>query len=220
MKYFKRIRFIPLGIIKGIFDFVNTNARDLENRKRFPDAIIDKGTSFSDSTILGKGVRVMDNTIINNAKIGRFTYINRNSLIQNAIIGNYCSIAHEVNIGLGKHPLHLFSSSPVFYKKNNPLGVDVINHDLEFEEYETITIGHDVWIGAKAILMDGITVGTGAVIAAGAVVTRDVAPYAVVGGVPAKVIKYRFETEKINVLMKNEWWNFDPSEVNKIMNKL
>ena len=118
--------------------------------------------------------------------------------MQNTTIGNYCSIARNVSIGLGLHPLNLFSTSPIFYKRQNALLLDLISKDNEFKEYQPITIGNDVWIGANAIIMDGITIGNGAVIAAGAVVTKNVPAYAIMGGVPAKLIKYRFaEGERI-----------------------
>jgi carbonic anhydrase/acetyltransferase-like protein (isoleucine patch superfamily) len=98
------------------------------------------------------------------------------------------------------------SSSPFFYK-NEKLSKD----RTYFEEYRQTIIGNDVWIGARAILIDGITVGDGAVIGAGAVVTKDVPPYAIVGGVPAKIIKYRFEPEVIEFLLASQWWNKDRS---------
>jgi len=74
-------------------------------------------------------------------------------------------------------------------------------------EFKKVTIGNDVWIGTRALIMDGVTVGDGAVIGAGAVVTKDVPPYAIVGGVPAKIIKYRFSEKKISQMLELQWWN-------------
>lgn len=218
MKYIKRLLYVPQGFIEGIFDFFNNHARDVENRKRFPYAIIDKNSSFSLDTSIGKGSHIFGGSIINNCKIGDYSYISRNTLIQNTSIGNYCSISHEVNIGLGQHPVHLFSTSPLFYKKRNPLKTKIIKFDYSFDEYKPIIIGHDVWIGAKVIVMDGVTIGTGAIIAAGAVVTKDVDPYSIVGGIPAKIIKMRFDEHKISQLLKSQWWLLEPQKAYIKMN--
>lgn len=135
-------------------------------------------------------------------KIGAYTYgeiyvsapNDRNALI----IGNYCSIAGEVRFILGAdHPLNLISTYP--FKSNIfHSGIDAISKgDIRIED--------DVWIGQRATIMSGVHIGQGAAIAAGAVVTKDVPPYAIVGGVPAKVIKYRFEPEMIKELLKVDY---------------
>jgi len=114
-------------------------------------------------------------------------------------IGKYCSIAANVCIGVKQHPLHLLSTNPRVYQ-NNP--------EYYRRPEKPVHIGHDVWIGRNAIIQDGVTVGTGAVVASSAVVTKDVPPYAIVGGVPARIIKYRFEPELIEKLLASEWWNY------------
>lgn len=215
MKYLKRILYVPWGIWEGLKDFLNRYARDIENRKRFSKAIIDKGSTFTQDVAIGEGAHVLGDCIINHSTIGYYTYIGKNSLVQHVSIGNYCSIAHEVNMGLGQHPIDLVSTSPLFYRKSNPLGKSLVNQDLDFEEYKPITIGHDVWVGARAMIMDGVNVGTGAIVAAGAVVTKDIPSYAIVGGVPAKIIKYRFEEDERKQLLSSEWWNLKPEEVVK-----
>ena len=207
-----RISLIPVGIIKELCLLANKGARDLINKRKYHHAIIDNGCCFTDDSVVGERAHLFANCIINHTSIGNYTYIGRNSLIQNTNIGNYCSISHEVICGLGRHPLDLFSTSPVFYRRNNPLYLQIVNKDIEFEEYLPINIGHDVWIGARAIIMDGVNIGNGAVIAAGAVVTKDVPPYAIVGGVPAKIIKYRSEHDFVDKQPK-EWWNYDPKLV-------
>ena len=100
------------------------------------------------------------------------------------------------------------------------MNIELIEQDIFFEEYETVTIGHDVWIGTRAIVLDGITVGNGAVIAANSVVTKDVPPYAIVAGVPAKIIKYRFNDDKINKLNDSKWWELDLNEIKQKINNL
>ena len=78
-----------------------------------------------------------------------------------------------------------------------------------FDEFAPIKIGNDVWVGARAIILDGVTIGDGAIVGAGAVVAKDVPAYAVVGGVPAKVLRYRFEQAEIDLLEQLKWWNKD-----------
>jgi acetyltransferase-like isoleucine patch superfamily enzyme len=215
--YIKRLKYLPQGIFEGIISFSNNHARDVENRKRFSHAIIDKGSSFTEDIQIGKGTHILSNCVVNHSSIGKYTYISKNALIQNAIIGNYCSIAPNVSIGLGQHPIDLISTSPLFYRRRNPLNISLVSKDYLFEEYKQIIIESDVWIGKGAIIMDGVVLGIGSIVAAGAVVTKNVPPYAIVGGIPAKVIKYRFEKDKINRILQSEWWKLDPNEVKNLM---
>jgi len=164
-------------------------------------AYIDTDTELGGNNRLGKG------TNINASKIGRHTYI-INARITRAQIGSFCSIGPEVIIGgLGAHPTGFVSTHPIFYSTLCQSGVSFANENL-FDELKNVTIGNDVWIGARALVLDGITIGDGAIIAAGAIVTKDVPPYAIVGGVPAKLIRYRFSEEVISTLLEWEWWKF------------
>lgn len=151
---------------------------------------------------------VYDNTLLVNVEVGDYTYIGGESRIQNASIGKFCSMGPELRIGLGRHPIHLKSTFPGFYSDNSACyGVEK-EYENPIAEYLPVTIGNDVWIGTRAMILDGVTVGDGAVIAAGAVVTKDVPPYAIVGGVPAKIIKFRFDTSEIERLLMVKWWNY------------
>ncbi len=89
----------------------------------------------------------------------------------------------------------------------------VVPKDSDFQDYQRIEIGNDVWIGARVVILDGVKIGNGAVIAAGAVVAKDVPPYAIVGGVPAKLIRYRLTPERLDEITRTEWWNKEPEEV-------
>lgn len=213
MKKLKRIFLLPFGFIKKVAELANAGARDIENKIRFKKAIIEKGCSFDSKSVIHPHVHLLENSIINNSEIHSYTYLGKNCLVQNTSIGRFCSIANEVLIGLGNHPLDLLSTSPLFYRINNPLQIILIKKDIDLIEYKPISIGNDVWIGTRAIIMDGVSIGHGVVIAANSVVTKDVPPYAVVGGVPAKIIKYRFSTEKIEEIIKTKWWE---SSIEKI----
>lgn len=140
------------------------------------------------------------------SRIGRYSYIGNNSVICNAIIGNFCSISDNCFINPGKHPLNMVSTSPVFYSKKNILRKCFIYND--FIEYEQVIIGNDVWIGVNVFIKGGVIIGDGAVIAANSVVTKDVEPYAIVGGNPAKVIRKRFAQLIVNQLLDIKWWDW------------
>lgn len=205
-----RIFYSPIALVIGLMEIVKDISRDMENKRKYRNAIIDRGCCFSKDTQVGDNTHIMTGSIINKSTIGSYTYISRNALIQNTTIGRYCSISHDFICGLGKHPLNRLSTSPIFYKKKNTLGIQVVNEDSFTEDYVPIVIGNDVWIGARVTILDGVNVGNGAVIATGAVVTKDVPPYAIVGGVPAHIIRYREIDNQYLHLKSNNWWNENP----------
>jgi chloramphenicol O-acetyltransferase type B len=204
-----RIILLPFGLVKKCIEFANEGARDLENRYRFRNAIIDKGCSFNHNTIIHSNVHILENCILNNSEIHSYSYLGKNCLIQNATIGKFCSIANDVSIGLGNHPSDYFSTSPLLYRRQNTFKINLIEKDLQFEEYLPVSIGNDVWIGSRSIILDGIIIGNGCIVAANSVVTKDVEPYSIIGGVPAKLIKYRFSEKKIDELNNFKWWELD-----------
>lgn len=143
-----------------------------------------------------------------NCEIDDFVYIASGTKIGSTKIGKFCSIGPDCKIGLGKHPTGFISTFPAFFSTKRQCQISFVNKNY-FEEIHPIIIGNDVWIGANAIIMDGVKIGDGAIIAAAAVVTKDVQPFSIVAGVPAREIRKRFTSEEINKLMKIKWWERD-----------
>lgn len=156
--------------------------------------------------VFGKFNVVYKNCSLNRVALGDYTYIGPSSSISNTTFGKFCSIGPGCRIGLGKHPTNYLSTHPVFFSNKNQAGV-LFTKSNYFKEYESINIGNDVWIGANVVVLDGVTVGNGAIIAAGSVVVKDVPPYAIVGGNPAKLIRMRFSGDVIDSLSELEWWD-------------
>lgn len=177
-------------------------------KRKFPLAEIGYG-SFASETQLGKYSTLYENVMAHKCDIGDYTYIANSSTFLNTMLGKFCSIGPGVRCGLGTHPTHTFvSTHPVFFSTECQAQITFSDQSY-FQELLPIKIGNDVWIGSNAIIIDGVKIGDGAIIAAGAVVNRDVPPYAVVGGIPARIIKYRFSAENIEFLLKYQWWEKD-----------
>ncbi|WP_109694995.1 CatB-related O-acetyltransferase [Chitinophaga deserti] len=176
-------------------------------RTAFPDSRFYSGVQAPGSSF-GRHVVIFKNSVVSNCSVGAHTYIQKESVVLNADIGNFCSIAAGVVIGPGMHPVDGVTTHPAFYLKNTPLVRTFAGHD-KVETSLRVRIGHDVWIGQHAMIMDGVTIGTGAVIAAGAIVTKDVAPYTIVGGLPARKLKDRFEEHIAEALLNSRWWEMD-----------
>lgn len=199
-----RVVFLLPGGILVFIHLCKDGSRDLLNKIRFKNSKIARGSSIDSNSILFEHTTIGTDTILNNTKMKSYSYIGNNCLIQFTEIGKFCSIGSNIQIGLGVHPLNYLTTSPVFYKKNNPIGSSLVNQDLFFEEYKITTINDDVWIGNGVIIPGGIKIGQGSVIASGCVVTKDVPPYAIVAGVPAKIVKYRFKEEVIKLLCEHK----------------
>lgn len=157
----------------------------------------------------GKYNAVYEATALTNVTLGDFTYVSSGCRVNNTTVGKFSCIGPDVLCGLGKHPSRDFvSMHPVFYSLLAQSGITFSSEEA-FAEFKDIAIGHDVWIGARAIILDGIVIGNGAIIGAGAVVTSNVPPYAVVAGVPARVLRYRFESRQVDTLESSKWWDWD-----------
>jgi acetyltransferase-like isoleucine patch superfamily enzyme len=146
-----------------------------------------------------------------NSSMGKYSFCGYDCDINDCSIGCFCSIANNVVIGGGAHPINWASTSPVFY--NNRDSVKKKFSRFEREPHKQTIVGNDVWIGRSAILMQGLTIGDGAVIGAGAVVTKDVEPYTIVAGCPARIIRKRFSEDVIEGLLASAWWDLNDIEL-------
>lgn len=174
--------------------------------EKFPTCQFYPGAAIDDKSLLGEFNVIFNNVTIHNSEIDDHTFIQRDSIINHASIGKFCSVATRVTVGPGKHPTEYVSSHPAFYSSTQPLAKTYSKTDI-FIPFKRTHIGHDVWLGQNALIMDGVNIGTGAVVAAGAVVTKDVPEYAIVAGVPAKIIRFRFDEELRQKILQTKWWD-------------
>ena len=144
------------------------------------------------------------------SELGDYSYVERHAEIIYARIGKFCAIASGARINALEHPIERVSQHKITYRPNEYfLGQGIDAAFREKRQKARVTIGHDVWIGHGAIVMPGISIGHGAIIGGGAVVTQDVEPYAIVAGVPAKFIRWRFEPELSERLIALAWWDWE-----------
>lgn len=161
-----------------------------------------------------KSVTVSKYAELHDTEIGSFTSVGRNSKISNSEIGRFCAISWNVTINAISHPLDRLTTSAFPYVAY--LGFVKINSNSNFKK--KVVIGSDVWIGANVIIMPGVKIGDGAVIGAGSVVTKDISPYTIVAGVPAKKIRQRFKEDIVDKLCLLRWWDLDASTIKENVN--
>jgi len=160
---------------------------------------------------VGKHVVIRAGTEIGpNVTIGNYSYVSGpRSYVESATIGKFCSIARQTIIGVSGHDYTKVTTHPIvidpFYK--------FIDEPLSEMQKLPPVIGNDVWIGINSVIHRGVNIGDGAVIASDSVVTRDVEPYSIVGGNPARHIRYRFQPKVIEALLKIQWWNWNDEKI-------
>ena len=190
------MRAFLVKVLSDILYFHNRKKRKIFRSKYTSAATIvsklrKRGISIGKCTFIGEGVSVRD---------------------KHSVIGSFCSIARNVSIGTGMHPLTTLTTHSLVhaecFTEEGDISI-VPEHRVDFERHRPVTIGNDVWIGLNAVLMDGVTIGDGAVIGTHAVVTHDVPPYAIVVGIPAKILRYRFDEKTVDRLLKSRWYDRD-----------
>ncbi|MCR5487759.1 MAG: antibiotic acetyltransferase [Lachnospiraceae bacterium] len=195
----------------------------IKEKKNHNKVIFGKEDLISNNCVFEGGNRLSDHVTVLNSTIGWGTYISAHSEIVNTHIGRFSCIGDSVKIVIGKHPTHEFATvHPAFYSLRKQAGFTYVKKQ-KYAEYKwvdddkhfCVRIGSDCWIGSHSVIMQGVTIGDGAVIAAGAVVTKDVEPYNIVGGVPAKMIDKRYSEDKINELLDAKWWDRDIGWIRK-----
>ncbi|MFI7481962.1 CatB-related O-acetyltransferase [Kocuria sp. M1R5S2] len=154
------------------------------------------------------GVRINSVELQGTSYWGFGSYMNSGMVRSYSEVGRYASIGRQVSIGLGHHDMSLFSTSPFFAKHSAGSRMPMASENPK----RRVLVGHDCWIGDGVMIVSGVTIGTGAICAAGAVVTKDVRPYEIVGGVPAKHIGWRFEEDVRQRMLASRWWDH-PFEV-------
>ena len=182
-----------------------TNEKRLTEEPTIATTASVKNVSFDSYCEIGP------HNFIENSHFGDYSYTGQFCFVQNALIGKFANIAAAVRIGPTDHPyerasLHHFTYRPQMYGLADGEDEAFFDHRLS----RITSVGHDTWIGHGAIIMPEVTIGNGAIIGSGAVVTKDIPPYAIAVGVPARIVKYRFEPDIIAALEEIQWWDWEP----------
>ena len=159
-------------------------------------------------------VKLMGGCRVDRSTVGRYTYMGAGGRLIQCQVGGFCSFAGDVKIGGGAHAMDFVATSPLFAQGDNLFGEHFSSHP--FDPYKKTTIGSDVWIGAGAHVKGGIDIASGAVIGMGAVLTKDVGPYEVWAGNPARLIRKRFDQETIDQLLRLGWWDWPLEKIRRL----
>ena len=185
-----------INVLRSKHSFVSTN--------KIPIDVLKNG--------IGANVYLSGEVEIKNEQtiIGDFTYFNGGKVFYGDI-GKFCSLGYGIIIGAGEHRTDTITTYPI----NGRINGNNVLTAKDFSIQKKAIIRNAVWVGNNAIIKQGVTVGDGAIVASGAVVTHDVPPYCVVGGVPARVIRFLFEKEQIKYLIEHPWWEWDKDLISK-----
>lgn len=187
------------------------------NVKFGSSVVVDRDSVFEGNNFLN------DHSTFLQSYLGRGSYIAGHSYLYKASVGRFCSIGQFVKNDFALHPSNSFvSTHPAFFSVKKQAGYTFVTenkfNEIRFADKDgnwLVKIGNDVWIGHNVNILDGVTIGDGAIIGAGSLITKNVEPYSIVGGVPAKIIRMRFTDEQRDFLLKYKWWDKDMSWLKK-----
>ncbi len=166
-----------------------------------------RGSELHPTARVGSGSAVTD------SKIGKYSYIGDNSCVSMAKIGSFTSISSFCSIGGGAHPIDWVSTSPVFTSSRSILRTNFTQN--KFATHKETVIGNDVWIGTHCLIKSGVRIADGAIVGMGSVVTKDVGPYEIWAGNPARLIRKRFDEATIQLIIDTKWWLWDDDTIKK-----
>jgi acetyltransferase-like isoleucine patch superfamily enzyme len=182
---------------------------EVENSVIGSDVVVGNDAIVIDSEI-SNFISINRRNYILRSRIGSFTYTGIGTSIRSAQVGKFCSLAWDISIGGGNHDFDKVTTSPLwrFHKLSGELGKVKGELEKRYDIFGETTIGNDVWIASNVIVLRHVHIGDGAIIGAGAIVTKDVPPYTVVAGVPAKQMKKRFPDHIIEAMLEIKWWDW------------
>jgi acetyltransferase-like isoleucine patch superfamily enzyme len=186
-------------------------------RNRFPRSVIHRGAMADKGSVLGEFSVLFCDVKLQDSWLGAYSYVQSGSVICNAEIGAFCSIAGNVVIGLAAHPTSMVSTSPVFYDNAQPLPRFFMRNQTFTHNLPKTFIGADVWIGQGVMIKAGTRIGVGAVIGAGAIVTKDIPPYVIAAGNPCSPIRPRFSESISLKLLDSRWWDLNETKLEKLV---
>jgi phosphonate metabolism protein (transferase hexapeptide repeat family) len=187
--------------------YIDSHGPD-RTRELGPEPTLHDPVSISESE-LGAWTEIREGARLNESAIGDYTYLMERVQLDYATVGRFGNVAADVRLGPTNHPIdrptaHHFTYRAAMYD----MGEDD-ESIFEWRADQPVDVGHDVWLGHGALVLPGVTIGNGAVVAAGAIVTHDVDPYTVVAGVPAEPIRRRFSPEVAGRIEATRWWEWD-----------